>query len=134
MGTKPSRMMGGERVRHCSVNQEGSEFYKKMRAEAKAKEEADRKRILAARILTEEEVKGEEGGGGEEEGGVEEEETSCNFFEAQAWNAPTTRSNFFEEHDEWETTEEAEDDPSGLPCQLKFQRPSNAGPTTQEED
>ena len=132
---KPSRMMGeeqGRHSRHSSLNVEGSEFYRKMRAEAKAKEEKEeRKRILAAQISTEEAKKKEEEVEEEEEGA---EETSCNFFEAQAWNAPTIRSNFFEEHDEWETTEEAEDDPSGLPSQFQFERPSNAGPTTQEED
>ena len=38
-------------------------------------------------------------------------------------------------HDEWEKTEEAvEDDLSELPCQFQVERPSNAGPTTQEED
>merc|ERR1712203_1021288 len=125
MGMKPSRMMGDERVRHCSVNQEGSEFYKRMRAKAQAKEEADKKRILAAQIVTEESAKVEEEGGGDDG-----EEISSNFFEAQDWKAPTVRSNFFEEHDEWEGTEEAEDDPSGLPSQLKYERPSNVGPTT----
>ena len=126
-------MMGEDQGRHSSLNVEGSEFYRKMRAEAKAKEEkAERKRILAAQISTEEAKKKEEVEEEDEEGA---EETSCNFFEAQAWNAPTIRSNFFEEHDEWETTEEAEDDPStGLPSQFQFERPSNAGPTTQEED
>ena len=145
---KQSSLMGKERVRHSTLNVEGSDFYKKMRAEAKAKEEADKK------LGSSDEVEDKEGGGEEEGGGAEE--TALNFFEDlgwaapledQGWTAAPLKNNFFEDHNEYEAQEEAEDEPGELPRQLKVERPTimrgesreakrayNADPTTQEED
>ena len=147
MGNKQSSLMliGKDRVRHSSLNVEGSDFYKKMRAEAKAKEEEEKKKKLGSSEDVVEEDDGGEEGEEEEEGA---EEVACNFFEDQDWTSPVKKNNFFEEHEEWEANEEEEEDePGEMPMQLKFERPtiergesreakrpSNAGPTTTEED
>ena len=147
MGNKQSSLMmiGKDRVRHSSLNVEGSDFYKKMRAEAKAKEEEEKKKKLGSSEDVEEEDDGGEEGEEEEKGA---DEVACNFFEDQDWTSPVKKNNFFEEHEEWEANEEEEDDEVGeMPVQLKFERPtiergesreakrpSNAGPTTTEED
>ena len=80
MGNKQSSLMlmGRDRVRHSSLNVEGSDFYKKMRAEAKAKEEEEKKKKLGSSEDVEEEDDGGEEGEEEEEGA---EEVACNFFE-----------------------------------------------------
>ena len=154
---KQSTMMGKDRVRHSSLNVEGSDYFKKMRAETKAKEEKEKKQLGSSGEVEEEEG-GDEDGGGEEE---EEEdggalEAAVNFFEDQGWTAPledkgwtapTLKNNFFEEHDEYEAQEEAEDEPGELPRQLKLERPTiergesreakrayNTDPTNVEED
>ena len=148
MGNKQSSLMlmGRDRVRHSSLNVEGSDFYKKMRAEAKAKEEEEKKKKLGSSEDVEEEDDGGEEGEEEEEKGAEE--VACNFFEDQDWTSPVKKNNFFEEHEEWEANEEEEEDePGEMPVQLRFERPtiergesreakrpSNAGPTTTEED
>ena len=130
MGMKQSSMLGGERVRHSSLNVEGSDFYKKMRAEAKAKEEEEKKKKLG---ISEEEKEGgevEEGGGDEggDGGDVGAEESALNFFEDAAWTPQTLRNNFFEDHhhswEEGKEEEEVEDEPGELPHQLKFDRPT----------
>ena len=109
---KQSSLMGKDRVRHSSLNVEGSDFYKKMIAEAKAKEEKEK-------LGSSDEVKEEEGGDGEEE---EEEvlEAALNFFEDQGWADPTLKNNFFEDHEEFDAQEEAEDEAGELPRHLKF--------------
>ena len=116
MGMKQSRLMGKERVRHSSLNVEGSDFYKKMRAETKAKEEAEKK------LDSSEEVEDKEEGGEDGDGGAEE--TAVGFFEEQGWTAAPLKNNFFEDHDEYDAQEEAEDEPGELPAQLKVERPT----------
>ena len=82
---------GGER--HSTLNVEGSNFFKKMKAEAEKKK-------LGSADDVEEEV------------------------EKQGWTAPTLKNNFFEDDDEYDAQEEeAGDDPSELPRQVKVERP-----------
>ena len=95
--------MGKDRVRHSTLNDAGSDFYKKM----KAKEDAEKKKLDNA-----DEVEEEEDGGDEEGGGF-----------SQVWMAPTLKNNFFADHDEYDAQEEADDDPSELPRQVKLERP-----------
>ena len=62
-----SKETGGKRVRHSTLNVEGSRYYQKIRAEAKAVEAADNKKKLG--ISVDEEGDYEE----EEKGAISEE-------------------------------------------------------------
>ena len=69
---QPCSLIGKDRVRHSTLNMEGSDFYQKLRSEAIAEEEAERKRLANSEERRKKEVKEEEGGDkgedGEEEG------------------------------------------------------------------
>ena len=146
MGMKQSSLMGKDRVRHSSLNVEGSEFYKKARAEAIAKEEAEKKQLGSSEEVEEEEGDGDEGGEEEEEGGAEE--IAGDFFEDQGWaapplqntffededvgwTAPPLKNNFFEDHDEFDAQEEEEDEAEELPkvFNFNFNQVKNERPT-----
>ena len=57
---QPCSLIGKDRVRHSTLNMEGSDFYQKLRSEAIAEEEAERKRLANSEERRKKEVKEEE--------------------------------------------------------------------------
>ena len=81
-----SKETGGKRVRHSTLNVEGSRYYQKIRAEAKAVEAADNKKKLGISV-------DEEGDYEEEEKGAisEEKDNQIDALQKHYSNSPICR-------------------------------------------